>query len=197
MIGRPLHVDSNWPSGRLGCLGTHFFDLIGWVLGTEAESIQGALDPNNTPDPGGPEYHDPGGYGIISFKNGVRAFVNASEGLTLPPTVRFTGDRGEITVANNGGRCELWTIDEAGFGDGGTAMRQFPVPARGQYPMLAAVDEIVRVLDGTAPGARSTGQDGVAALEMVIGFHVSDREGSCPIKLPLRGRDRELEVKIR
>jgi predicted dehydrogenase len=196
-IGKLLHVDCQWARGRLGCVGTHLFDLIAWVTDAKAESVLGVLDRSNTPDPGGPEYRDPGGYGVILFQNGVKAFINASENLTLPTTIKFTGDRGEILIANEGGRSELWTVDEAGFGDGGMALRQFPLPNRKQYPMLAAVDEIVQVIDGTLTRTRSTGRDGLVALEMVIGFHVSDRKGSQPAMLPLRDNDRTLEVRSR
>jgi predicted dehydrogenase len=196
-IGQLIHIDCQWASGRLACLGTHFFDIISWVADATAESVMGVLDRGNTPDPGGPEYRDPGGYGVILFQNGVKAFIDASENSRLPSSIRFTGDRGEILVANEGGRTELWTLDEAGFGDGGMAMRQFPLAPRTQYPMLAAVDQIVQVLDGTLVTSRSTGRDGIAALEIVIAFHVSDRENSQPVKLPLQGDDRTLEVRSR
>lgn len=196
-IGQLIHIDCHWASGRLACLGTHFFDIIRWVADATAESVAGVLDRANTPDPGGPEYRDPGGYGVILFHNGVKAFVDASENSRLPSSIRFTGDRGEILIANEGGRTELWTVDEAGFGDGGMAMRQFPLAARTQYPMLAAVDQIVQVLDGTLEHSRSTGRDGIAALEIVIAFHVSDRENSQPVKLPLQDNDRTLEVRSR
>jgi predicted dehydrogenase len=196
-IGQLSHIDCQWASGRLACLGTHFFDIIAWVADATVKSVIGVLDDSNTPDPGGPEYRDPGGYGVILFDNGVKAFIDASENLRLPSSLRFTGDQGEILIANEGGRTELWTLDEAGFGDGGMAMRQFPIAPRTQYPMLAAVDEIVQVLDGTLEHGRSLGRDGIAALEIVIGFHVSSRQNSQPAKLPLADSDRTLTVRSR
>ena len=52
----------------------------------------------------------------------------------------------------------------------------------------------VRLLDGGRPA--STGEDGLAALEIIIGFHVSDRLGGKWVPLPVTGEDRELEVLI-
>jgi hypothetical protein len=110
--------------------------------------------------------------------------------------VKFTGTSGTILVANNGGHFELWTKDESAFGDAGIAMRQFPVSARLHYPMLAAVDEMVTFLErGEDPN--STGLDGYAALEMVIGFHISHKRGNCPVKFPLAGADKDFEVRSR
>lgn len=195
VIGQLQHIDCQWARGRLSCVGTHFFDLIAWVVGAKAVSMMGILDRSNTPDPRGPEFRDPGGYGVILFENGVKAFINGSEHLTLASSIKLQGDRGEILISNEDGRSELWTIDEAGFGDGGLAQRQFPTPARKRYPMLEAVDEIVQVLDGVIPHSRSTGRDGTVALEMVVGFHLSDRENGKAIKLPPSGEDRRLEVR--
>ena len=48
--------------------------------------------------------------------------------------------------------------------------------------------------DGGRPAC--TGEDGLAALEIIIGFHVSDRLRGQWVHLPISGSDRELEVKI-
>jgi hypothetical protein len=62
--------------------------------------------------------------------------------------------------------------------------------------MLAAVDEIVRVLDGTLKHSRSSGRNGIAAREILIGIHNSRLTGSQSNFL-LEDRDRTLEVRSR
>ena len=42
----------------------------------------------------------------------------------------------------------------------------------------------------------STGEDGLAALEIIIGFHVSDREQGRWVSLPIAQPDRDKEVRI-
>ena len=196
VIGELVQIDCSWPTGRLGCLGTHHFDLVRWVAGAEVESIIGFIDQTNTPDPGGLEYCDPGGYGIINFRNNAKAFVNGSEALALPPILKVTGMRGTVLVANNGGHAELWTADEPPLGDAGIAMRQFPTSERKHYPMLAAIEEIVCNLDDGKPPT-STGCDGYAALELAVGFHLSHNSGNQPIKFPLTDSQKNYEIRSR
>jgi hypothetical protein len=68
-------------------------------------------------------------------------------------------------------------------------------PADDVVTMKLAVDEIVSALDGGTP-VTSTGEDGLAALEVIIGFHASDRRQGQWADLPLTGEDREIEVPI-
>jgi len=63
--------------------------------------------------------------------------------------------------------------------------------------MLAAVDEIVRVLDGTLKHSRSSGRDGIAAREILIGIHNSARLTGSQSNFLLEDRDRTLEVRSR
>ena len=47
---------------------------------------------------------------------------------------------------------------------------------------------------GGAPA--DTGEDALAALEIIVGFHVSDRLRGQWVPLPIGGADRDLEVLI-
>jgi hypothetical protein len=99
--------------------------------------------------------------------------------------VRLSGSRGEAAVRDNEARFTLWTGET----------ETVPAPAERSSSLDLAVADIVECLLSGRPPA-STGEDGLAALEMIIGFHASYREQGRWIPLPLRGADRELNVAI-
>jgi hypothetical protein len=68
-------------------------------------------------------------------------------------------------------------------------------PADDVVTMRSALDEVISALDTGAP-LTSTGEDGQAALEVIVGFHASDRRQGQWVELPLAGEDREIEVRI-
>lgn len=183
-VGAVRHVLLHWPTGRLGNIGTHMFDATRMVLGVEAEAVSGALDPNVGPDCRGPQYHDPGGWGVIRFAGGVKVFVDATYGNSMPNEMRIVGDAGSITVRRDSASVEPWK---------GSA--RVIAPARNGTSMDAAVAETVRALDGGG-AVSSAGEDALAALEMVVGFHRSDRLRGQWVELPAAGRDREMEIRI-
>jgi len=79
-IGRISHLAIHWPSGRLGCFGTHMFDAASLLLDSSPDAVSGALDSFVPPDCRGPEFHDPGGRGIVRFDNGVDEIVTCLTG---------------------------------------------------------------------------------------------------------------------
>jgi predicted RNase H-like HicB family nuclease len=58
-----------------------------------------------------------------------------------------------------------------------------------------AVEDLVNCI-GDGGHRRTTGEDALAALEIVIGFHISDRSDGQRVPLPFRGEDRQFEVLI-
>ena len=62
--------------------------------------------------------------------------------------------------------------------------------------MAVAVQDIVDSLISGEQPPTSTGEDGLAALEMIIGFHVSNKLGGQWVGLPISGKDRDIEVMI-
>lgn len=184
-IGEIHHLTAHWSTGRLGNIGTHMFDALRMLLGAEATSVSGVLDPILAPDCRGPQFRDPGGWGVITFSNGVKAFVDASQTATLPFGMRIVGSFGQLSIRKEDALIELWN------GKSWTVS----TPTDGRSSMDRAVDDIVRCLTHDQRPA-STGGDGLAALEMIIGFHVSDQLRGQRISLPIAGRNRELEVRI-
>ena len=184
-IGDVCHVHAHWPSGRLGNIGTHAFDGIRHLTGLEPEAVSGTLDTTGRPDCRGAQFRDPGGWGVIRLQRGVKVFVDATETAAAPMVIRVVGVEGEVVVHRRHATLEPWKG------------RPRVLAGQGQWPdsVCLAVDEIVKCLDGKA-APTSTGEAARQALEMIIGFHVSDRQGGQWVDLPLQGKDRELEVLV-
>ena len=184
-IGAVCQVVAHWPSGRLGNVGTHSFDAVRHLTGLNAVAVSGALDATGRPDCRGREYRDPGGWGVVMLERGVKVFVDATETTQLPWVIRVAGSEGELSIMRRKARVDTW----------GGESRALEPPPDSPDSVSLAVDGIVRMLDGEAEPA-STGEDGRQALEIVVGFHVSHREGGRWVELPLRGDDRDLEARI-
>lgn len=186
-IGDLVCLYAHWPSGRLGNVGTHLFDALHSVLGQRIVAVSGTLDRTGRPDCRGSQYHDPGGWGMVRLAGGAHGFVEASE--ILPAQIgfglRFVGSTGEMALSDRG--CVITPY-------GGEAT-QVAGPADDVVTMKLAVDEIVSALDG-GPPVTSTGEDGLVALEVIIGFHASDRRQGQWVELPLTGEDRRIAVQI-
>jgi predicted dehydrogenase len=183
-IGPLRHVLLHWPTGRLGNIGTHMFDATRMLLAREPEAVSGALDPNVGPDCRGAQYHDPGGWGVIRFAGGVKVFVDATYGVAVPNEMRLIGEAGSLRVRRDSATVEPWN-----------APPRTLLPARKGASMDAAVEDLLRALDSGAPLA-STGEDALAALEIVVAFHRSHRLNGQWVAVPATGVDREMEIRI-
>lgn len=184
-IGEVEHATVHWTSGRLGNIGTHMFDALRLVLGLEPEAVSGRLDPVVPPDCRGAEYHDPGGWGIVEFSGGVNAYVDASHDAQAPIRMRIAGSSGEITVRRDAAWVDLWSGER----------RAIPLQTDRPTALDAAVADLVQCLRGGGEPA-CTGRDGLAALEVTIGFHLSDELEGRRVALPIPDACRGLEVLI-
>lgn len=184
-IGDIEHLTAHWTSGRLGNIGTHVFDACRMLLGADPVAVSGRLDPVVPPDCRGPQFRDPGGWGIVEFCGGVKAYVHAGAEARAPIRVCVVGSEGQMTVRRDDARVELWSGER----------RDIPVPVDRPTSLELAVRDLVDCLShGTQPAC--TGEDGRAALEVTIGFHVSDRLNGAWVPLPVTGDDRHHEVPI-
>jgi len=166
-------------------VGTHVFDAIRHVTGLEADAVSGALDETGTPDCRGPQFHDPGGWGVVRLQNEVKLLVNATEGIALRWEIRIVGSDGQIVTHSK------HAMLEPRDGEPRVLQGESGMPDS----VCIAVDEIVRSLDGRAAPS-STGADGIAAIEIILGFHRSDRLAGRWVDLPARGADRDIEVLV-
>jgi len=185
MLGDIYGAAVHWSTGRLGNVGTHWFDALRMLLAAEPTAVSAALDPDVAPDCRGPQFRDPGGWGIVNFSSGAKAFVHAPQRARMPLRLRIVGSQGQVTFRGEEAILERWTGET----------RTFTAPSPRPPSLNLAVQDIVRCLiEGGRPA--STGEDGLAALELIIGFHVSDRHRGQWTPLPITGPERDLEVMI-
>jgi predicted dehydrogenase len=180
-IGPLKTIVAHWHEGMLFG-GTHLFDLLRFLIGAEAEWVFGQLDP-------GDGIFDPGGAGLVRFKNGTDVLINSRVGHAAPIELDIVGAIGRIRV---GTRLppELYTFVETGSGKE-LVKRSFPGSVHARSAMTVAVDELVRAIEtGEKPG--SDLQDSRADLELAVAWHESSRQ-SAPIRLPVTDLDYVIE----
>lgn len=195
-IGNLGHFYCVCGGGLLACNGSHFFDLMRFISGSEAVAVTGYVDKKGSPNPRGAEFTDPGAYGIVVFKNGVRAFLDMYEDLGIPPKTEIVGSMGRITIdeVNNS-----WSVEAREGKDRIERLGRYDLPLiRRSFPSrpLDLIDLLVKAIQETLGEKQisCTGLDGLAAVQMIIGFHVSDRAGNIPVQLPLPEKFEELSV---
>ncbi len=183
-LGELTSASLQWGSGRLGNVGTHMIDALLMLTGRKIEAISATLDLAGKPDCRGPDFCDPGGWGIIKLEGGIMVMVDAGDYATVPGQIILNGAEGRaisdgssITLEYWDGRHEHW--DAAN--DGVTGMDR-------------AVSEIVEWLDGGTefPYPAAEAAD---TLEAIVGFHASHARSAGWTELPLLGSDREREVR--
>ena len=180
-IGRVRSVMVRWREG-MSFGGSHLFDLLRMLLGSEARWVFGHLDE-------GDGLFDPGGSGVIGFADDVEVFLDNRVGHAAPRELDIAGDAGRIRVGDHL-FPELYTKDDRSrFGE--LVQRPFPGSIDGTSAMTVAVDELVRAIEtGSKPA--SDLRDGRANLEIAVAFHLSGRERR-PIDLPVTDLDLVVE----
>jgi hypothetical protein len=156
------------------------------VTGREAQAVSATLDLSGRPDCRGPEFRDPGGWGVLRMDGGLMALVNAPDYGAGPPQIALNGTKGRAVAGGDGVEVEWW--------DG---KRESWPSLRGEATsMNRAVAEIVAWLDkdGREPFCCSP-VDALRTLEVIVGFHASHARSAAWTKLPLTGADREVEIK--
>lgn len=159
--------------------GTHLFDLLRWY-GGDIAWVQASL----LPDASG----DPGGVGVVAFRSGIRCTVDSSWREYLLFGVEVYGTDGVLRVggATHTGATLTWSRADRRTSSTAIAplvAQECAVPD-GVPPIQAAVDNIVDVIEHRSTLA-CTGEDGAAALEVVVAFHQSSANHEARIALPL------------
>lgn len=185
-VGEICHAVVTWSGGRLGNIGTHLFDLLHMVMRDKSVAVSGSLDPLVLPDCRGEAYCDPGGWGVVRYANGAKAFVNAVQRPALPVGVTLVGSLGQISVRGSAASLDLWK---------GGSRSIVPDAKQGETSLDRAVQSVVQFLEGGEP-PESLGEEGLAALEVIVGFHVSNRQNGRWVPLPVGDVDRALQIAI-
>jgi predicted dehydrogenase len=188
-IGTLTSASAQWPTGRLGNVGTHMIDAIQMVTGLAVTGVSGTLDLSGKPDCRGDAFADPGGWGVLHLgrdlpspdggpKGDLHCVIDAADYAAAPVRLRFHGTEGyaicrgrEITVVR-GGDEEVWPND---FPDSG---------------MDRAVQQAVQWLDN-GTNFPYDAAEAVRTLEAIIAFHVSHDQQGKRVDVPLTGANRQ------
>ena len=88
-LGELTSVFLQWPTGRLGNVGTHAIDALLMLSGQRIQAVSATLDLSGRPDCRGEKFHDPGGWGVMRMNKGLMVMVSANglltNGIRKPP----------------------------------------------------------------------------------------------------------------
>lgn len=164
--------------------GTHLIDAICFFADADPLTISGLLDdehrnypPFYSGDGGRDPASDPGGSALITFTNGVRAFVNASKGTPETFELDVFGETGRIRVGNT--LAEICRYNEHV-----AATTQLPRIYTIRSHIFAAINELIQLVEhGGTP--TSSGADGRRVLSILLGFLQSNAGNGIPITFPV------------
>jgi predicted dehydrogenase len=204
-IGRLVNGYVMWSTGRLGSVGTHYFDALNMVIDDEVAWVSGRLDPASTPQPQWPDILDPGGMGTLVYRNGARIAVDAMEDTHTAFNMYHFGTKGQLHVLRDGREFRLWALDEEvparQMYAQGTPLPQrelavVPGGAPSSADWQAGLEELLACVDQQREPS-STAAHGRHALEVIAALHLSSRHNMQPVALPLRGEVARLDLKFR
>lgn len=182
-LGELVSAIVQWPTGRLGNVGTHVLDALLMLTRRRFQAVSATLDAAGRPDCRGPAFRDPGGWGTLRLEGGMMVTVHAPDYGKIPFQIEITGRAGravmkgpQVTIEDGAGRIDQWTA----LTDGMSGMDR-------------AVAEIVGHLDQGIPFPYAA-EEALHVLEAIVGFHASHRRNAAWTELPLSGPDREIEV---
>jgi predicted dehydrogenase len=173
-----------WATGRLGNVGTHLIDALLMLTGRTVRAVSGTLDRTDRPDCRGPSFRDPGGWGILRLDKGLMVTLDAGDEARVPARITLNGTLGRGTTGGSDARLEFW--------DGRS--EHWAAPSDGLTSMDRAASEIVAWLDGLAMFPYPA-ENAVHVLGVILAIHGSDARHAAWTDLPLRGADREREVR--
>lgn len=200
IIGSPVNITVMIGGARgLGCMGSHFFDLMRILFKSEVSGAWGIIDQTGTPNRRGQQFFDPGGYGVFQFKNGSRGFIEMSEDFFLPPTMVIVGTKGRIEIDEHRNDWRLYHLESGGPLTGKAISPDTVVSAESFNPgdpidLIAATERALLDIAGEKTMAR--GEDGLAALEMVLALHISHARNNAFVPFPLRASDLDFDIPI-
>ncbi|MDA1001593.1 MAG: Gfo/Idh/MocA family oxidoreductase [bacterium] len=198
VFGELRHFYFHSGSTGLGNFVVHVFDLMRQLSGSEAAWVSGTLDQTGTPNPRGAQFVDPAGFGMVMFRNGMRAFVDSGEDTGVQYLFVLAGTHGRLIIDELNASWELRLRTEetrdAPLTRYGSDMALVPFDG-GPHDIVELTRENIRELSGDGP-LSCTVEDGMRSLELVMAFHESHESGNCRVELPLGEEARKRVVSI-
>lgn len=194
--GKPRAIWMQRPGIGLGCLATHSFDTVCFLLGRTARRVTGWVDPPRGKNPRGEQFTDPGGMIVMEFDDEIRAVVTQIEDGAGPSCVEIDMTAARVRIDEKSGHIEIFERDlsvkpgpgrppvfrQAEPPAGLTANTPMPVMIRGCLESLVADPKIIR-----------EGVHGRHAVEILVATYISHRRGNVPVELPLTNEE-DLEL---
>jgi predicted dehydrogenase len=159
--------------------GTHLIDTILMLVESEPEWVFAELDPGYEDygeyrgDGGRDPVSEPGVSGYVHFRNGVRAFVNASKGTVPGFSVDVYGTTGRLSVSDQETRIYR--------ADGTQQAVQPPTPPLAG--IAAGIDELMRHLSGEPVPLSSPPTSSREVLRIILGMLQSQVRGNVRVEL--------------
>ena len=182
-LGDLTSASVQWGSGRLGNVGTHMFNALCMLTGRDVEAVSATLDLAGRADCRGPDFHDPGGWGVFRMAGGLMTVFDAADYGVIPGAIALNGTKGRAITGAGDVSIEYW--------DG--AKDYWPRVSDEGSSMDRTVREMVAWLDGDNDFPDPP-ENSLHTLEVIAGCHASHRRDAAWTGLPLQGEDREIDV---
>ena len=197
VIGQIRHIYFQSGSVGLGNVGSHIIDNIRFYTDSEIDWVSGVLDNTGTASLRGPQFTDPGGWGMMMMKNGTRIFIDTCEDTGVPHVFEMVGTYGRVVIEelNNN-----WQILARAKSDWDIPLTKIPTPIY-KVDFIKTIPFDVGLL--TKNGlydlifnnkVNCTGYDGYKAIEGIIAMHLSHRNKSTNVNLPLSDENMNFNV---
>jgi len=196
VIGDIRQITFEMGGGQMASNGGHLFDLVRLLTDKEPTKLIGFIDKKGTPNPRGPNFYDPGGYGMVWFDD-IRVYFDMSEDYGTPMLFKILGSVGHIIVDE---KAKEWRISTRSDEDRNQPLTRRPnlinVPFKG-HGMMDMIDTCKKsITDILNDNISCSGDDGMKSLMIPIGVHKSDELGNVLINFPLDENDFNKEHKF-
>lgn len=197
-LGKPRYVAIQSASAGLGNMGSVFFDVMNFYLESRPIGITGQIDKIGTPSVRGPQFRDPGGFGMVHYENGARGFIDTSEDTGVPYTFHIVTTFGRILIDELFNRWHIFVRREK---DKATRpltcyfapLIEIPFELTHGYDPVGMTSCTITAALEDQPEA-SNARQALTAMEMIIAMHVSDAAGGVPVRLPLNRQHHALDI---
>lgn len=172
--------------GRLGCVGSHIFDICRFLLDDEIVSIFASIDTVYKHDHKKREnVYDPGSHLIAFYSNGCRLLLDVCEDMGVSGYLIFNGSIGRIVIDQVN---DKWTMFCRRDKDKNKRLGEYTLPLleeKLEVPKEDIVAITINMIESVIEGSPlCTGHDGLKAIEPVLAAHVSSAQKTM-VSLPL------------
>jgi predicted dehydrogenase len=190
-LGKIQQVTFYYTAG-IANTGSHMFDMLRVFFG-DASWVQATYSASQTINP-----KDPNIDGMVKFKNGVLAAIQACDSREYNLfEINTLGTKGRLNITRSGNDMEYYNVGDSTLFSGYQELFRHEPPINKDAPkefMLSAVRHLVEcVKEGKQ--SISSGRDGRASLELICACHESAKADGKRIILPLKDSKIEIQSK--